>query len=179
MGSPLTPAISSRTIRKSSYFGVPLLNAPGTFSQTNHLGRTDSPDRPRKISAFRISFVRRICSMNRPERAPSRPRRVPATDRSWHGLPPQMMSTGGRSSPRSFVISPTCSILGKRCFVTSIGNPSISLAQSGMIPARIAARGKPPMPSKRLPMVKVLISSPPLRSSGWYAPQPERYRPHS
>ena len=31
----------------------------------------------------------------------------------------------------------------------------------------------------RPPIVRALISSPPLRWSGWYAPQPERYRPRS
>ena len=37
--------------------------------------------------------------------------------------------------------------------VTSIGNGSISDAHTGVIPFRIAASGKPPMPSNRLPIV--------------------------
>ena len=32
---------------------------------------------------------------------------------SWHGLPPQIISTGGSSAPFSLVISPTWSISGK------------------------------------------------------------------
>ena len=153
--------ISSRTIRKSSPFGVPLENAPGTFSHRNHLGRTSIPVRPRNISAQRISFVIRVCSRKRPERLPASPARAPATERSWHGLPPQMMSTGGSTAPLSFVISPTCCMCGKRSFVTSMGNRSISLAHIGSISYSNAARGKPPIPSKRLPIVRRFIGPPP------------------
>ena len=76
---------------------------------------------------------------------------------SWHGLPPQMMSTGGRYAPFSFMMSPICSMRGKRIFDTSMGNGSISLAQIGSIPHRTEARGKPEMPSNRLPIVSFLI----------------------
>ena len=52
--------------------------------------------------------------MKSPDRAPVRPARVQdATDKSWHGLPPQMMSTGGSFAPSSLVVSPTWSISGK------------------------------------------------------------------
>jgi len=153
MESNLIRMISSRTIRKSSPFGSPLENAPGTFSQHINLGRTKIPDRPRSISAFLISFVIRVCSIKRPERAPANPARAPATDKSWQGLPPQMMSTGGSSAPLSFVISPTWIKSGNRSFVTSMGKVSISLAHTGLTPQCTAARGKPPMPSKRLPRV--------------------------
>ncbi len=150
-------------MRKSSPLGVPELNAPGTFSQHIHRGRTASPVRPRSKSAFRISFTTRICSIKRPERAPDRPALAPATLRSWQGLPPQMISTGGRLAPFSFVISPTWIMSGKWCFVTSMGKASISLAHTGVIPFRTAARGKPPMPSKRLPIVSVIpLPSPSL-----------------
>ena len=57
---------------------------------------------------------------------------------SWHGLPPQMMSTAGSLAPSSFVTSPTWIMPGKRYFVTSMGKASISLAQRGSIPARTA-----------------------------------------
>ena len=51
--------------------------------------------------------------MKSPDRAPVRPARVQdATDKSWHGLPPQMMSTGGSFAPSSLVISPMRSIAG-------------------------------------------------------------------
>ena len=73
------------------------------------------------------------------------------------------MSTGGSSAPLSFVISPTCTISGKCAFVTSMGNGSISDAQSGVIPFRTAASGKPPMPSNRLPSVSSVIPQPPLQ----------------
>ena len=75
-----------------------------------------------------------------------------------------MISTGGRLAPFSFVISPTWIMSGKWCFVTSMGKASISLAHTGVIPFRTAARGKPPMPSKRLPIVSVIpLPSPSLK----------------
>ena len=158
---------ASRTVWKSLPFGSPLLNAPGTFSHTPILGRTSRADLPRFLSASLISVIIRICSQNKPERAPSRPFLAPAIDTSWHGLPPQMMSTGGSSAPSSLVMSPTWIMSGKRSLVTRMGNVSISLAHTGVIPLRTAARGKPPIPSNRLPMVSVFFSviypSPPTR----------------
>ena len=47
-----------------------------------------------------------------------------------------MMSTGGSFAPSSLVISPTWSRSGNRCFVTSMGNGSISLAHTGVMPWR-------------------------------------------
>ena len=44
-----------------------------------------------------------------------------------------MMSTGGRYAPFSFVMSPICSMRGKRIFDTSMGNGSISLAHIGSL----------------------------------------------
>ena len=154
--------ISSRTILKSSLGGSPEEKTPGTFSHDKILGRTDTPDRPRSISAFRISFVIRICSMKSPERAPVKPALAPATERSWHGLPPDIISTGGSSAPFSLVISPKWSIWGKRVDVTAIGNGSISLAHKGTMPLFTAARGKPPMPSNKLPSVSITCSPPEL-----------------
>ena len=79
-----------------------------------------------------------------------------------------MMSTGGSSAPFSFVMSPTWIILGKRCFVTSMGKASISEAHTGVMPLRIAAKGNPPMPSNKLPIVSLLILTPPAQSCVWY-----------
>lgn len=170
--------ISSRTILKSSLGGSPEENVPGTFSQHSILGRIDTPDRPRSISAFLISFVIRICSMKSPERAPASPALAPATERSWHGLPPDIISTGGSSAPFSLVISPKWSIWGKRVDVTAIGNGSISLAHKGTMPLFTAARGKPPMPSNKLPSVSITCSPPEL----WpcrYVPPSAPYTPRS
>ena len=66
-----------------------------------------------------------------------------------------MMSTGGSLAPSSLVMSPTWTMSGKCSLVTWMGNASISLAQTGVMPLRTAASGKPPMPSKRLPMVSM------------------------
>lgn len=54
-------------------------------------------------------------------------------------------------------MSPICSMRGKRIFDTSMGNGSISLAQIGSMPHRTEARGKPEMPSNRLPIVSFLV----------------------
>ena len=170
---PIIPPI--RPLVLQVFFHHPFILAPDLFSQervapfshTINLGRTSRAVRPRNLSAFRISFTSRTCSMNRPERAPARPALAPATDRSWHGLPPQMMSTGGSSAPFSFVMSPTWSISGKRSFVTAIGNASISDAHTGVMPLRIAAKGNPPIPSNKLPIVSLLISPPPVRPCVW------------
>ena len=48
---------------------------------------------------------------------------------------------------------PTWIMPGKWCLVASMGKGSISLAHSGTMPLRTAANGKPPIPSKRLPIV--------------------------
>ena len=149
----LIRTISSRTHRKSSPFGVPLEKAPGTFSHTIYRGRISRAARPRRISAFLISFTSLTCSIKRPERSPASPALAPATDRSWHGLPPQMISTGGSSAPFNFVISPIWTMSGNRSLVTSIGKASISLAHTGIMPLCTAAKGKPPIPSNKLPIV--------------------------
>ena len=85
-----------------------------------------------------------------------------------------MISTGNSNFPLSLVISPLWTILGKRRFVTSIGNGSISLAQIVLMPYLAAPSGNPPMPSNRLPMVIAVVSStllilmpPPARLSWW------------
>ena len=57
-----------------------------------------------------------------------------------------------RDFPAStFVISPKCAISGKCLLVMEMGAFSISLAHTGRIPHREAARGNTPIPSKRLP----------------------------
>jgi hypothetical protein len=63
------------------------------------------------------------------------------------------MSTGVSFDPSSFLISPRWIMLGKRIVVTFMGKGSISLAHTGVIPFLSAARGKPPIPSNRLPRV--------------------------
>lgn len=145
--------VSSRTMRKSSPLRLPLENAPGTFSQHMIRGRIDKPVRPLFLSASLISFMILICSIKRPERSPANPARAPATDRSWQGLPPQMISTGGSFLPFSFVMSPTWTMSGKCFFVTLMGKDSISLAHIAAMPFFTAASGNPPMPSNRLPSV--------------------------
>ena len=156
-------AVSSRTARKSS--PLLLLNAPGTFSQTMNLGRILIPVLPLRLSISLNSLTIRICSMNSPDLAPANPARLPATDKSWHGLPPVTMSTGSRLLQSIFVMSPRCFMFGNRIFVTLMGNGSISDAHNVFIPYLLAARGNPPMPSNKLPNVIVLTSpSPPPAS---------------
>ena len=47
-------------------------------------------------------------------------------------------------------------VVNVHCF-TSMGNGSISLAQIGSMPHRTEARGKPEMPSNRLPIVSFFV----------------------
>src|SRR5690554_6910431 len=89
------PAISPTTTAKSR--PLLLLNAPGTFSQMSHR----APQRVR--AALKIL----ICSVNRPERSPSSPARLPATLRSWHGEPPITTSIGPSAAMSASVISVT------------------------------------------------------------------------
>lgn len=65
--------------------------------------------------------------------------------------------TDGISAPFIFVMSPKCFMFGKRFDVTCTQNGSISEAQTGVIPHMVAARGKPPEPSNRLPNVNAMI----------------------
>lgn len=53
-----------------------------------------------------IPTMIRTASMKSPDRSPARPALRPAMDKSWHGLPNVMQSTGSISSPWIFVISP-------------------------------------------------------------------------
>ena len=150
---------SSRTTRKSSPWL--LLNAPGTFSQRAKLGYFP-PVAPR------ISLIIRTASMNSPLRVVSSspfascfsPARFPATLKSWHGEPNVITSTGSISAPFILLISPRCTILGKRLRVTAIGYGSTSLAHTGSIPHMLAASGKPPEPSNRLPILYVIGVTP-------------------
>ena len=97
-------SVSWRTAPKSS----PLLElkAPGTFSHTIHLGRMRGPVRPLAASAHLISFITLSCSIKSPERSPASPARLPAIERSWHGLPPMMTQTGSTAAPWILVMSP-------------------------------------------------------------------------
>lgn len=97
-------------------------------------------------------------SWNKPDRSPSSPAPFPATLKSWQGLPNVMMSTGSIRPPWISVTLPRWSMLGKCRFETWMGNGSISLAHTGVMPFRWAARGKADMPSNRLPSFKLIPS---------------------
>lgn len=148
---------SSRTTRKSSPWL--LLNAPGTFSQRAKLGYFP-PVAPR------ISFMIRTASMKSPLRVVSssplasclRPARFPATLKSWQGEPNVITSTGSISAPLILLMSPRCTISGKRRRVTAIGYGSTSLAHAGVNPHKLAASGKPPEPSNKLPILYVILA---------------------
>ena len=70
-----SPASAPTTAAKSA--PLLLLNAPGTFS---HLANR-SPFQSRAHSTIRIA------AKKSPDRSPSSPFRLPATDKSWHGEP--------------------------------------------------------------------------------------------
>ena len=63
----------------------------------------------------------------------------------------------GQRSAEILFKPPKCSMSGKWRFVMAIGDFSISLAQTGIIPLREAARGNTPIPSNRLPNLRAHI----------------------
>ena len=150
---------SSQTMRKSS--PLLLLKAPGTFSQSAKRGYFPSV-------AVLISLIILTASMKSPLRVVSsspfascfKPARLPATDKSWQGLPKVIMSTGSISPSCILLMSPRCFTFGKRSLVTAMGYGSTSDAQHGLTPHRAPASGKPPEPSKRLPSLYSICISP-------------------
>ena len=111
--------------------------------------------------------------MNSPLLSPFSPSRLPATDKSWQGLPKVTMSTGSILLPSIFVISPSCLTRGKRLAVTARGNFSISLLQSVSMPHSDPAKGIVPAPSNKLPIVIAIVHlfrQNPIRDFNYHAP---------
>ena len=125
-------------------------NAPMTFSQTAITGYNP-------FVAHLISSIILIAWKNSPDLLPASPSRFPILERFWQGEPNVIMWTGEMFPPCIFVISPKCSMSGKWRLVMAIGDFSISLAQTGIIPLREAARGNTPIPSNRLPNLRAHI----------------------
>lgn len=120
---------SSISVRSCQKAAPPSLeSAPGTFSQTNHRGRS--------------SRTQRMYSNMSPD-APASPSRFPATEKDWQGLPPTTRPTGPISLQSICVMSPRFGMSGKRSASTALGNGSISLKATGSHPswsqARVAA----------------------------------------
>lgn len=68
---------------------------------------------------------------HRPERVPvAMPARLPARLRSWHGLPPQMMSTGSTVAQLILVMSPRLGVSGHLTAASLQGPGSTSLVQA-------------------------------------------------
>lgn len=136
------PAISLRTASKSS---PPRLDkAPTTFSQIAHRGKVPAV-------ASRISLMIRVASKNNPLRLPSNPARLPATDKSWHGDPNVMTSTGGRSAPLTVATSPQRGTVGQWWARVCWQCGSHSTCHPHSHPAASSPRSKPPTPANRLP----------------------------
>lgn len=155
--------ISVRTAWKSwRLFEV---RAPATFSQHIHRGRMSAPVRPAFRSSSLISFVMRICSLNRQLRSSARPSRFPAMLIPWQGLPPEMMFTLGIDQPWRVMMLPSFRQFGKLRSVTRIGRGSTSLSQRGSIPKSAPANSKPPDPLNSEPRVRLLISDSPSAGS--------------
>lgn len=104
---------------------------PGTFSTTTHCGLS--------------SATMRWNSNQSPERSPSKPARLPATLRSWHGKPPQTRSTAARLAAPTCRTSSNRRTSGQWFAKTDRAAGSISTCQAHAIPARSMARSKPPI----------------------------------
>ena len=138
-----TSSIARSRHRKASPFS--LESAPGTFSQTKHLGMA--------------SRTARINSSMRPD-SPLSPVLFPATEKLWHGLPPMTTSISPRISFHStFDISPRLGTLGKRVARTALQNGSISLKATASQPSGPHAQLAASMPEKRL----TYLTKPPSR----------------
>ena len=111
-------SISARSCPKAA--PPSLESAPGTFSQTNHRGRS--------------SRTQRMYSNMSPD-APARPSRFPATEKDWQGLPPTTRSTDPILLQSTFVMSPKLGTFGNRSASTALGNGSISLNATGSHPS--------------------------------------------
>ena len=72
----------------------------------------------------------------RDDRAPPNPARFPATDKSWHGNPPDQISALGMSSDLIAVMSPKLGVSGQWRFKTADAYGSISECDTVRIPAR-------------------------------------------
>ncbi len=108
-----------------------------------------------KTKRGRTSHTIRNISRQRPERAPSIPAPLPASDKSWQGNPPQTMSAIPFHGLPSKVV--TSSQMGKGGRIPSrcrwmrhfLAYGLISTAQTGACPRRIPPRIPPPQPANR------------------------------
>jgi len=125
---------------------------PGTFSNRSQRGRSSSASRM-------------MCRKS-PERAPPKPARRPATEKSWQGLPPARIPRPGTKpaamswSPVTSVTSLNRAVRGKWRRSTPRHSGSISTAATTLTPARSRARSIPPIPANRETAVRSLTSHP-------------------
>lgn len=92
-----------------------------------------------------------------PERVPVFiPARFPACERSWHGEPPVMMSTGSTLDQSTVVTSCRFGTSGQWCARTADGALSNSTNHAGSAPsASRAASSRPPYPANSAPVRSV------------------------
>ena len=129
----------------------PRSSSPGTFSTMTIFGR--------------ISHMIRLNSRHNPERSPSIPIRLPATETSWQGKPPQITSHCQSVPSRGGKVhTSSCRRTFGQCFSrTRLAYSSFSTCQTHRIPARSKPRSNPPIPEKSEPNVICRISPIPLR----------------
>jgi hypothetical protein len=116
------------------------LSNPLTFSITTILG-------------FRVSIASAKCDQ-RPDRVPSfSPARLPASETSWHGNPPQITSTGSTVFQSTMVTSPKLGTLGNRVSRIFDGALSNSQCQTTSPPmAFMMPSSRPPYPLNNDPI---------------------------
>lgn len=107
-------------------------SSPRTFSITTHSGRS-------------VSMASAMCAQS-PERVPGlRPVILPTVDTSWHGNPPQRMSTGGTVFQSMVVMSPRLGASGQWWEKTRATGSLISENQIVFAPkTSSAAKSSPP-----------------------------------
>ena len=135
-------SISDRSCRKAP--PCSLESAPGTFSQTNHRGRT--------------SRTHRMYSNMRPD-SPLRPSLFPAVENEVHGLPPKTTSTLSTYGVQStLVMSPRFGTSGQWYARTSDGNLSISQKATGSQGPPSSATETASIPLNKLMYLNFLFS---------------------
>ena len=138
----LCPVSPRHPVQGSILLVARALFAPLTFSQTTSLG-------------CMVVIASRIATQ-RLDRVPSvMPLRAPARLTSWHGEPPEIMSTVGMVPQSMVVMSPRLGVLGKCLLRMRVGASSISLTHWVVAPsARSTASASPPYPAKSSPLVR-------------------------
>jgi len=167
---------TARTNTRSRRWGAPASDARNTAHSASNPSAAKSPrTRPNSIERSPATFstntmrgrttrTMRAYSLHSPDLSPARPLRLPATDTSWHGNPPQITSTGSSSSPTAHTSSKRRA--SGQCFASTVRHHGSRSTCHTVRPPVAAStpRSSPPMPLNSDPMRGVTGAPGPTRS---------------